>query len=120
MNGDWVDYGTLKTVYEAHALAENPRLGVELSSASSEGASSPCPARLVGVVAVAAIFAYNSFYQVEPNERGVVLRLDAEAARRLPEPSENPATVEADPDDTAPDDLEDKLKRAWQYVSGNY
>jgi len=50
----------------------------------------------------------------------VVLRLDAEAARRLPEPTENPATVEADPDDTAPDDLEDKLKRAWRYVSGNY
>lgn len=53
-------------------------------------------------------------------ERGVVLRLGAEAARRLPEPSENPATVEVDPDDTAPDDLEDKLKRAWRYVSGNY
>ena len=29
---------------------------------------------LIGVVAVAAIFAYNSFYQVEPNERGVVLQ----------------------------------------------
>lgn len=29
---------------------------------------------MVGVVAVAALFAYNSFYQVEPNERGVVLQ----------------------------------------------
>jgi modulator of FtsH protease HflK len=29
---------------------------------------------LVGVVAIAAIFAYNSFYQVQPNERGVVLQ----------------------------------------------
>ncbi len=28
---------------------------------------------LVGVVAIAALFAYNSFYQVQPNERGVVL-----------------------------------------------
>lgn len=53
-------------------------------------------------------------------ERGVVLALDAEAARRLPEPSENPATVAADPDDTTPDGLDDKLKRAWRYLSGNY
>jgi uncharacterized protein YrrD len=53
-------------------------------------------------------------------ERGVVLRVDAETARRLPEPSENPATVEADPGETAPGGLEDKLKRAWQYISGNY
>ena len=53
-------------------------------------------------------------------ERGVVLRLDAEAATRLPEPSENPATLSADPDDTVPDGLDDKLKRAWQYLSGNY
>ena len=29
---------------------------------------------IVAVIAIAAIFAYNSFYQVEPNERGVVLR----------------------------------------------
>jgi membrane protease subunit HflK len=41
------------------------------------GGGSGMPSRmvwLVGVVAVAAIFAYNSFYQVEPNERGVVLQ----------------------------------------------
>ena len=53
-------------------------------------------------------------------ERGVVLAMTAEAAKRLPEPSENPATLEADPDDTAPDDLKDKLRRAWDYLSGNY
>jgi hypothetical protein len=53
-------------------------------------------------------------------ERGVVLRLDAEAARRLPEPSENPAALATDPGDTAPDGLDDKLKRAWQYLSGDY
>src|SRR5687768_3288934 len=50
LSGDWVDYGTLRTVYEAHALAPNPRAGVELSSASSDEPPT-CPARLVGVVA---------------------------------------------------------------------
>jgi C-terminal processing protease CtpA/Prc len=53
-------------------------------------------------------------------ERGLVLSLDAAAARRLPEPSENPATLAADPGDTAPDGLDDKLRRAWDYLSGNY
>jgi sporulation protein YlmC with PRC-barrel domain len=50
-------------------------------------------------------------------ERGVVL---AATGEQLPEPSDNPATLEASPDDTAPDDLSDKLKRAWDYLSGNY
>jgi hypothetical protein len=54
------------------------------------------------------------------HERGVVLSLDAEAARRLPEPSANPAAVDAGPDDVVPDDLRDKLRRAWDYLSGNY
>ncbi len=54
------------------------------------------------------------------HERGVVLTLDEGAADRLPEPSENPATLAADPADTAPDDLNDKLRRAWDYLSGNY
>ena len=53
-------------------------------------------------------------------ERGVVLAVTASAAEALPEPSENPATLEASPDDTVPDDLKDKLKRAWDYLSGNY
>jgi C-terminal processing protease CtpA/Prc len=53
-------------------------------------------------------------------ERGVVLAMTEEAAGKLPEPTENPATLEADPDDTAPDDLKDKLRRAWDYLSGNY
>jgi uncharacterized protein YrrD len=53
-------------------------------------------------------------------ERGVVLTMTSEAAERLPEPTANPATLEADPDDTAPDDLGDKLRRAWDYLSGNY
>jgi hypothetical protein len=53
-------------------------------------------------------------------ERGAVLALGAEACESLPEPSENPAVLEVDPDDTAPDDLGDKLKRAWNWLSGNY
>jgi hypothetical protein len=54
------------------------------------------------------------------HERGVVLGLDADAAARLPEPSENPAAMGADPDDVTPDGLDDKLRRAWDYLSGNY
>ncbi|HWM12242.1 MAG TPA: hypothetical protein VNO82_22980 [Solirubrobacteraceae bacterium] len=53
-------------------------------------------------------------------ERAVVLTVSSADAERLPEPSGNPAVLEASPDDTTPDDLEDKLKRAWNYLSGNY
>jgi hypothetical protein len=35
-------------------------------------------------------------------------------------PSENPATMAADPDDTVPDTMSDKLRRAWDYLSGRY
>ena len=51
-------------------------------------------------------------------ECGAVLALDTAACKRLPEPSASPAVLEADPDDTAPDDLGDKLKRAWNVISG--
>jgi hypothetical protein len=54
------------------------------------------------------------------HERGVVLTLDSAAAQALPEPAENPATMDAGPDDVTPDALDDKLKRAWDYLSGNY
>jgi uncharacterized protein YrrD len=53
-------------------------------------------------------------------ERGVVLAMTADAVDRLPEPSRNPAVLDAGPDDTVPDDLNDKLRRAWDYLSGNY
>ena len=53
-------------------------------------------------------------------ERGLVLAMTAEAADRLPEPSKNPATLDSGPDDTVPDDLKDKLRRAWDWLSGNY
>ena len=51
------------------------------------------------------------------HERGVVLGVEPE---ELPEPAENPATMGASPEDTVPDDLGDKLRRAWNYLSGRY
>ena len=51
-------------------------------------------------------------------ERGVVLTLDAEAAERLPEPSANPGEIEIGPDDVVPDEFKDKLRRAWDRISG--
>jgi uncharacterized protein YrrD len=53
-------------------------------------------------------------------EHGLVLSIDAAAAERLPEPAENPAMLSAEPGDTAPEGLDDKLRRAWDYLSGNY
>ncbi|MGH2982503.1 MAG: PRC-barrel domain-containing protein [Solirubrobacterales bacterium] len=50
----------------------------------------------------------------------VTLNLDVEGCRSLPQPSANPAAMEASPDDTVGDDLGDKLRRAWDRVSGNY
>jgi uncharacterized protein YrrD len=54
------------------------------------------------------------------HERGVVLALDAADAERLPEPSANPATMSASPDDTVEGELERKLRRAWDLISGRY
>jgi hypothetical protein len=56
----------------------------------------------------------------EVYERGVVLAIDAAAAARLPEPSANPAAVDSGPEDTVPEDLGDKLRRAWDRISGKY
>lgn len=53
-------------------------------------------------------------------ERGVVLTVPGAAADALPEPGANPAALSAGPDDTGPDDLGDKLKRAWNLISGKY
>jgi hypothetical protein len=54
------------------------------------------------------------------HERGVVLSLDSADAERLPEPSANPATMSSEPDDTAEGELERKLRRAWDLISGRY
>lgn len=51
------------------------------------------------------------------HEGAVVLSV---AADRLAEPSENPAVLGSGPDDTVPDGLGDRLKRAWDWVSGRY
>jgi hypothetical protein len=56
----------------------------------------------------------------EIHERGVVLTIDAAATATLPAPGENPSSLSATPDDTVPDDLGDKLHRAWAWISGNY
>ena len=60
----------------------------------------------------------------EMRAREVCLKLDAPSCRRLPEPSENPAVLEVGPDDTVAEgtgeELRDKLRRAWDRISGNY
>src|SRR5215471_18128708 len=53
------------------------------------------------------------------HERGVTLTVSAAEAEHLPRPSENPAVLEADPDDTVPGKLSSKLRRAWDLLSGN-
>lgn len=54
-------------------------------------------------------------------ERGVVLKIDAAAAKLLPEPSANPGSVKVDADDMGPENaLQRKLRRAWDLISGNY
>jgi hypothetical protein len=53
----------------------------------------------------------------EVYERGVVLTLDAATAERLPKPSANPGEVEVGPDDLVAAG-HDKLRRAWDLISG--
>src|ERR687887_191579 len=52
------------------------------------------------------------------HERGVVLGMDAATAETLPEPSANPGEIDVGPDDVVPDELRDKLRRAWDRISG--
>jgi uncharacterized protein YrrD len=59
----------------------------------------------------------------EIHEDRVVLTLDAADCERLPEPTENPAEMSADPADTDPragEELRRKLQRAWDLISGRY
>jgi hypothetical protein len=51
---------------------------------------------------------------------GVKLSLDAEACRSLPQPDENPVAIGAGPEDTVDEGLRDKLRRAWDLISGRY
>lgn len=50
-------------------------------------------------------------------ERGVVLRVGRD---ELHEPSDNPAAVRVTPDDIADSGLEERLRRAWDWISGRY
>jgi hypothetical protein len=54
------------------------------------------------------------------DEDAVTLTVDAAAAERLPEPTENPAQIDAHPDDAAEGDIARKLRRAWDLISGRY
>jgi hypothetical protein len=54
----------------------------------------------------------------EVYERGVVLEVDAAEAENLPEPSANPGALEVGSDDMAAGDRHDKLRRAWDLISG--
>jgi uncharacterized protein YrrD len=56
----------------------------------------------------------------EIHERGVVLKLDGPACDRLPKPSANPAVMRDDPAAPISDTLGDKLRRAWDRISGKY
>ena len=51
-------------------------------------------------------------------ERGVLLKLTREQAEALPEPSENPAALQADPAEASESELHRKLRRAWDLLSG--
>jgi hypothetical protein len=57
-------------------------------------------------------------------ERAAVLDLRAGDVGHLPEPTENPAAMEATPDDVAEDapgyELRRALRGAWDRISGNY
>ena len=56
----------------------------------------------------------------EIHERGVLLKLSAAESARLPEPTANPAVMREDPGEAPSSPLQDKLRRAWDLLSGNY
>jgi PRC-barrel domain protein len=54
------------------------------------------------------------------HERGVRLKIDRAAADQLPEPHPNPGELRVDPADAEESPVMDKLRRAWDYISGRY
>src|SRR5213596_786182 len=54
------------------------------------------------------------------HERGVVLKIDAAAAEKLPAPEANPGELRANPADADESAAMEKLRRAWDYISGSY
>jgi uncharacterized protein YrrD len=53
-------------------------------------------------------------------ERGVVLTLTRAACEQLPRPSANPGVLRVDPAEGKADFRREKLRRAWDLISGNY
>jgi uncharacterized protein YrrD len=53
-------------------------------------------------------------------ERAVMLKLDRAATERLPEPTANPAVMRDDPAEGGSGALAQKLRRAWDLISGKY
>jgi hypothetical protein len=54
------------------------------------------------------------------HERGVVLGIDTVEAEHLPEPRENPGALHIDSADAEENAAVEKLRRAWDYISGRY
>ena len=54
------------------------------------------------------------------HENGVTLTITSAEAEALPEPTENPAVLQDDPAEPDSSRLGDKLRRAWDLLSGNY
>jgi uncharacterized protein YrrD len=52
-------------------------------------------------------------------EQGVVLKLDAAQCEQLPAPSANPAVMRDDPAQSRADRRRERLRRAWDLISGN-
>lgn len=52
-------------------------------------------------------------------EHGVVLKLDAGACATLPKPAANPAVMHDDPAESETEFRHQKLRRAWDLISGN-
>ncbi len=53
-------------------------------------------------------------------EDAAFLQLSAAQARHLHPPDANPAVMGADPDDAEEPELRDRLRRAWDLISGRY
>ncbi len=53
----------------------------------------------------------------EIREHGVLLNVGVD---QLHEPTDNPGVLEADPDDVMDSPLHARLRRAWDWLSGNY
>jgi hypothetical protein len=51
-------------------------------------------------------------------ERGVVLAIDEATAQELPRPGPNPGSISVGADDMVPGAKGDKLRRAWDKISG--